>query len=559
MKQIFTTPSGRKFAARLCILVIPALIIFYSSCNKVQDDFDFNKLVKPTWNPEFAIPLVNSTLYLSDFLEDSSNTSIVTNPDKSLSFVFDSDSLISADAGDFVNFPDQSFTFGNEFNVPVIPPGFFDTIGFDYQYQFIPDTSDQRIDSIFLDSGFLKLHGETNLNRDDVQMIITIPDIRNINTREPLVMIADLSNPGGQQDQITFDINVDLSQYKIGLNRVSDTTLNTIDYLMEIVIKGDGNPDLSPYQFNLTGELYDMEFGSTFGYFGRYRLEFNNAFDIGVFQDAIDGSVNIGEHAVKLSFDIHNGIGAPISFVADDLYVTSDVTPPYHVDIELFGPGVPNVFTINSPDISQMGHSVASHLTFSEANFYEAFNIAPQELIYKVAAVTNYGADSSAQNFLLRNSHVSLDVALEFQLFGSIASLSVEDTVRLNFNENPKEIEYLLMRMNLTNGFPIDARAQVYFTDDNYQVIDSLITYDDYILPGATVGGPPEYKVVEPANKITDVVIDKPRLNNIIDADFMILRTKLSTTDENPVKIYEDYNIIFKLGTITGLTVDTNN
>lgn len=559
MKQSFPPESGPKVAVYLLFFLITGFVIFSVSCKKFEEDFDFNKLVTPAWNPEFAIPLVNSTLYLSDFLEDSSNLNIVTNPDKSLSFIYSSDSLVSANAGDFVNFPNQDFSFLNEFDLPAIPPGLFDTISLVENYQFIPDTSTQRIDSIFLEAGFLSINVETNLNRNATELFLTIPDIVNISTKEPLVITGDLSNPGGQQEWVGFDIQVDLSQYKIALNHISDTLQNNISLQLDILIEGDDNPNLSPYQFKLNGELYDLDFNRAFGYLGQYELEFSDSLDIGIFEDAITGTINIGPGAVNLIFNIHSGIGAPVTFVSDELYVTSDVNPPYHVDIELFGPGVPNEFTVNSPDLSQIGESVISKLDFSEANFGEAFNIAPQLLKYHVAAITNYEGDSTIQNFLLDESDITLDVDLEFQVFGSIASFTVEDTVKLDFNENPQEIEYLMMRMNVTNGFPIDAIAQVYFADVNYQILDSLITGDSNILPGATVGGHPDYKVITPANKITDVMIDKPRLNHIIDSEYLIFRTTLSTSNQQLVKIYEDYNIIFKLGTITGLNVDTNN
>lgn len=559
MKQFFTPKNGPKAAFYLLFSIAIALIVIAGACNKFEEDFDFNKLVTPEWNPEFAVPLVNSTLFLSDFLEDSSNLNIVVNPDKSLIFVYSSDSIISANAGDFAGFPDQDFVFLNDFEVPAIPPGFFDTISLVENYQFIPDTSSQRIDSIFLDEGFLSIEVETNLNRDVTILNLTIPDIRTIATNEPLVITGNLNNPNGQQAWVGFDDLVDLSQYKIGLNQISDTVVNNISFLLDIFIQGDDNPNLSPYEFKFNGELYDLEFDRAFGYFSQYELEFVDSLEIGIFEDAINGTINIGERAVSLVFDIHNSIGAPVTFVSEVLEVTSDVNPPYQVGIELFGPGVPNIFTVNSPEISQIGESVVTELDFTEANFAEAFNIAPQWLNYHVAAITNFENDTTAENFLLSESNITLDVDLEFSLFGSIASFTVEDTVKLDFDENPEEIEYMMMRMNLTNGFPIDARAQVYFADIGYIVLDSLIADDSNILPGATVGGAPDYKVIEPAKKITDVMIDKPRLNNIIDSEYLIFRTTLSTSDQQLVKIYEDYNIIFKLGTITGLTVDSNN
>jgi hypothetical protein len=559
MKRTFTTKRGLFRATSTVLSLILLIFLFSVSCKKFEEDFDFDKLVTPTWNPEFAFPLVNSTLYLEDFLEDSSNLSIVTNPDQSLSFIYSDDSIISATAGSFINFLDQSFEYPLSFDLPTLPPGFFDTVNFIETYTFKTEKETQRLDSIFLSEGFLSINGRTDLNRDKAKLRFTVLDIKNIASGEPIEIFANLDNPGGQNSWVYFDTVYDLSQYKMTLNDAQDSLVNTLTYFIDVVIEGDENPDQSPYTFELNGSLTDLEFDKAFGYFSNYELNFSDSLSIGVFEDVISGGVNIGQGSVNLSFDLRNSFGLPVTFITNDLYAYSDVNSPYRVDIELFGPGIPNEFSIASPDISQMGQSVESNLDFTQANFAAAFNLAPTKLYYDLSGITNYDGDTTSQNFILNDNRIVLDVDLEFELFGAIADFTIEDTVLLNFDQNPDEIDYMLFRLNADNGFPIRASAQIYFANSNYQVIDSLLSDDNKILSAAPVGGPPDYRVTGTNQEITDILIDKKRLKNIVAARYLLFRTTLSTTNQDLTKFYEDYNIALKLGCIAGLTVDNNN
>ncbi|MCF8364442.1 MAG: hypothetical protein K9H16_01580 [Bacteroidales bacterium] len=559
MKHFYNPLPGFKLKFKTIVLLFFGASFFYSSCNKFKDDFDFNKMVKPSWNPEFAVPLVNSTLYIADFMKDSSNLNIVSNPDQSLSFIYSGDSILSATAGTFAKLPDQEFNFPQTFNLPPLLPGFFDTINFIENYQFIADTINQRIDSIFLNDGLLYISGQTNLNRDNASLKLTIPDIKNIETGKALEIISVLDNPGGQSSVIYFDTTYQLDDYKIVLNQLGDTLRNSITFILDIIIEGDENPDLSPYEFVVGGSMTSLEFGSAYGYFGKYSLAFADSLEIGLFNDAITGGVAIGEGSVKLTFDIHNSIGTPVTFTAQTLAATSEFTPPYLVDIELFGAGVPNEFSINSPDINHIGENVNTKLDFTQANFAEAFNISPNWLHYNLQGITNFGQDSTVQNFLLNESRISLDVDLEFQLFGSLADLTIQDTVALDFNNNPDEIDYALFRINLTNGFPISASVQAYFADQNFQILDSLMSEDNTVLLGAPTNGAPEYRVTEPKNKVTDILVEKTKLEHIVNSKFLLFKTKLSTSQQELIKIYDDYAMTVKLGAVVGLSIENKN
>lgn len=559
MKHPYKSNKISKSSFIVLLAIFPIFSIVYSSCNKLQDDLDFSKIVKPTWNPKFAIPLVNSTLYLADFFEDSGNLNIITNPDQSLTFVYNSKNLISSSADDFINFPDQEFDFINTFDLPPILSGDFDTLKFVENYQFIPDTSNQRIDSIFLKNGQLVINGKTNLDRDEARLRIIIPDIRSIATNLPLTMEANINNPNGQQAWVYFDTTYKLEDYKILLNHPSDTAQNILTINLDIIIVGVDNPDLSPCEFHLNGSLLSLEFNKTYGYFGRYKLPFSDSLKISLFENVVSGGINIGENAAKLSFDITNSFGTPVTIVVDTLVAHSGVNAPYKVNIDLFGPGEPNIFNINSPGIIQVGETIETVVDFSDANFAEAFNISPRVLYYDLNAITNFYEDPTIQNFILDKSEITLNINLQFELFASIDGFTIEDTVHLDLNENTNTLENMLFRINLTNGFPINAAVQVYFADENYQILDSLITADNNILEGAPVSGAPYYRVTQAVNEITDITIHRPRLDNIVSAKYLLFRTTLSTTNESLVKIYEDYYIQIQLGVIAGINLTTEN
>ena len=551
---LFCVPYLRQAISFIAILLIIFSII---SCNKFKDDFDFSKVATPGWNPEFAIPLINSTLTISDFFEDSSNLFIQVNPDNSLSFVYGMDELFSQKAEDIISVPEQNFSFQSQVDIPPLLPGVFDTLALDYSFPFITDTTGQRLDSIILKNGDMRLNFKTNLNRDEASVKIIIPDIVHAQTGEFLQMNVILNNPGGQSEWVEHEENIPISDYKILLNQEGDA-LNELNFLAEVVMHGDINPDLSPYDFILSGDIRDLEFEKIFGYLGQYELNLNDSLEFSIFEKTLTGGIELGTGTIDVWVDIKNSYGATVTVDADEFYAYSKVNPPYLVDINLFGQGVPNIFAINAPDFQQVGQTIETNLDFSNSNLAQAFNIAPEMLHFDFMAITNPLGDTLASNFILDTSRISLGMDVEMQLFTSISDFIVEDTIDFDLNSNANEIGSLLIRLNTVNRFPLNVDVQIYFADDDYNIIDSLITNtDERILVGAPVSGPPEYKVIEGAAKMTDFEISRQKLDRIVNAEYMMLKAGLSTTDNSLVKIYNDYSLEIKVGTIVGINIES--
>jgi len=544
------------FSKALLVLVVTFFVV---SCGKLADDFNFDLVMTPDWSSEFAIPLINSTYAIGDFFGDSAIEFVQTNPDNSISLVYTSDEMYSSRFEDIINIPDQFFNYQSPFIAPPLPPGSSFEIMLEFPITIGAGSPEQRLDSLILKNGLLQLAGQTNLNRDVTELTVKIPEIIHSATGEALVMVVSLNNPGGQQTNVSYDLSVPISDYKFIFNNTSYSTKNQITLECTLKIVGDNNPDQSPYNFSVTGSFSDLEFESLFGYLGAYNFSLTDSLPITLFSKTIGGGIEVGPDAIDLIVDVKSSTGMPVTFGTEYFYAYSPVNEPNIVDVYFNGAGVPNLLTIQSPDITQVGETVETHIDFENNNLHEAFNIAPEKLFYKFVGITNAEGDSLSSNFVIDTSRISMQLAVEFQIFAAVSKFIIEDTVDFEFDKNIENIDHLLFRINTTNGFPLNASIQVYFADKYFHVLDSLITDPDQtIMQGAPVGGPPEYRVTSTVHKMTDANLTSDRIKNILDAKKMILRAGLSTSNEQLVKIYSDYTIQIQLGTIAGIKIVNN-
>ena len=107
-----------------------------------------------------------------------------------------------------------------------------------------------------------------------------------------------------------------------------------------------------------------------------------------------------------------------------------------------------------------------------------------------------------------------------------------------------------MFRLNADNSFPVDASMQVYLTDDNYMLLDSLFQPNQLIIASGTPGPAPDFKVQSPTRKITDIRIEGDRLDHLGQTSYLIIRATLSTANAGStvVRFYSDYELGVKLG-----------
>jgi hypothetical protein len=101
--------GSRNFISIVFLSAMLISLCFYS-CKK-----DLGKIASPDWNPNLAIPFIESEMTLNDAIEADSN--LIINPDSSLKIVYYDDSIFSINIGEVFQFPEQemheeSFSLG---------------------------------------------------------------------------------------------------------------------------------------------------------------------------------------------------------------------------------------------------------------------------------------------------------------------------------------------------------------------------------------------------------------------------------------------------------------
>ena len=108
-----------------------------------------------------------------------------------------------------------------------------------------------------------------------------------------------------------------------------------------------------------------------------------------------------------------------------------------------------------------------------------------------------------------------------------------------------------MFRLITVNGFPAEGTTQVYLTDTNYFVIDSLISNpNDFFIASGAING--QGRVVTPTKKIVDVIKNQQDVKKWVDSKvrYIIVRGTISTPNNGTtnVKIYRDNTLDVRLG-----------
>ncbi|MEE9463247.1 MAG: hypothetical protein V3V53_15520, partial [Bacteroidales bacterium] len=146
----------------------------------------------------------------------------------------------------------------------------------------------------------------------------------------------------------------------------------------------------------------------------------------------------------------------------------------------------------------------------------------------------------------------------------------VRDTIDFVFNDfydrPPEEIKRLILRLNITNGFPLNVKVQAYFFDENNVLLDSLFQDPQdpaSFIPAATDtdgDGRVEPIIVEPL----EVKLSPQQIDNISSSSYMVVYYTLSTpgAGQNPpenVQFYMDYFFEIIIGAIAELDVNSTD
>jgi hypothetical protein len=139
-----------------------------------------------------------------------------------------------------------------------------------------------------------------------------------------------------------------------------------------------------------------------------------------------------------------------------------------------------------------------------------------------------------------------LEIVLEGSIEFDLSSL----------NQSLEDLQGILLRVNIYNGFPNETLAQAYFLDASSAFIDSMFQEGVISVPPGSVQGSGDN--IDPSLVRRDARFDGVRLEALHDAREILFRAILAFPDLDTTLIpfYPDYFIEVDIGAMLDLSID---
>jgi hypothetical protein len=498
---------------------------------------------------------------MNELLDSANSTQFSTDDDGFMTLAY-RELLESGTAADLVKIQDFKYTTGfeNKLGIPIdlstIPVSFTfsDTI-------WVPVTigiaGDARIDSVIGTSMDLTVDLATQFNLDG----------------EVCVMSQDIIDPQGNVFSLCRNINDPTSVYNL-----EDYTLRLTDTpadrsLIEVIYTINLNPSIGIIQpgdpvVNFTVGLSAISYDVIYGYFGQFYLDLppvNVPLDL--YNPIYQGSFYFEDAELRLIF--RNSFGIPIEMTINDFGLIGRNGQLTTISGgNLPAAGVSTV--LGYPILGEEGQAKVDSfiLNSQNSNLFTVLQTGPSELRLDVEGRVN--PLGTEYNFVVDSSEYEVLMELFLPLNGYADHVVVSDTLDFVFNDYyhnpPEEIKRLILRLNITNGFPLNVDIQAYYFDQNYILLDSLfhdLQDPARFIPSATDtdgDGRVEPLKLEPL----EVELSRQQIDNISSSSYMVVYYTLTTpgADQIPpenVQFYLDYFFEVLIGAIAELDVNSTD
>ena len=508
---------------RLSICSIFLFAILFYACNKIEDVQDGN------YEAEFAIPLFQTETSLKSILDNLSDSTYVTLGNDGIIKLNYEGNLVARSSNDIF----ELFSLGAvEVN---------DTV-FQVPYE-LPNSID--INLVRFKDGTVVFNFKS-FHEQDVQVNFTIPQL----SKNGEVFSKDFT--------VVYDGMVPIE--KTGIYTINDYELTSDDNNITILyeaIKADGVRDTLS---QVIMAFANFEFSYAEGFLGTDIYEIGvDTIPIDFFQDWITGDIYFVEPQIYIT--VVNSFGFPVRSLfhyIEVLTVDGTVLPLESIYINNSDDG----FLFEYPGLDEIGETKETVFSFNNqnSNIDDVLGSGPLEVRYDIDGLANpTNVDNSNVGFMTCESELKVQVAVELPIYGQASGFAAFDTLQLDtFDLNLDfgeygEIDWAEFKLVSDNGLPLDVYAQVYFLNDDNNVIDSLLDGQQNIIAAAPVNA--QGQVEEPFEKITYITMTSDRLDKIRQAKNMVINTSFFSYNNGsvPVKIFANDAVELRMGVKLGV------
>lgn len=544
MKNLFKTISAS--------LLVGSLLF---ACT--EDYFDFDKMTYEEWRPEFAVPLINTSLTLEDIIIKSDSGGLInTNADGILEVIYES-SVLNTLGNRAYEVPAQNFTDTFTQTIPAFNPGIPITIDQSIELDFQDSTnSGIIIDSMLLKQGLLALTLEnefpydidiiakfrtfTDANGDTLNLNYNIPAAT---SARPIQVRSETRDLTGYKINLTQDANGNPAENKIPID------LKIIVNLVTGVGATNGE------EIRLSSSISNIKFKEFFGYLGNSIRELEkDTFNVELFKNFTSSNFFISNPTLNVT--VFNSFAVPINF--DFLFLKAIIDKKNEV-LPFDIPSTLQPLVLNSP--TKYGREITNiQLDRNNSNLDTILSSLLNKIAFDSEIQFNpNGVPAAGQprNFLTDTSDIGLDVQFVIPFEGRAAGFFIEDTVDFNF-EIADDLSNGLIRVIAQNGFPMKVAFQLTFLDSANNQIDQLFPAGlSSLVPSSIVGANGE--TIAESEQKTDIEISGDRLKKLTAGRKVAIKAQLNTTEasqQKNVKFKTDYRLGLSLGLKAGILID---
>ncbi len=564
MNRIMLISKSRNSWVRACFALCLVALFSLTGCKK--EYFELDRVKDATWNPELAVPLIKSTVTVPEVLDRFDDDEIIVVDTTGILALKYFSEIFSISADSVLIFQDQSatqfypllpsdITTLNGGNAVVVP-----TITAEVGCDMANMSHAPEIHSVSFKNGTMTI-GVTSQHSYPSDITLQMPGLVNATSGQSFSQgVVGVSSSNPQTVTLSLqDWTMDLTLGSQGFNEIrviTDATINP---------GGSGNPgDRIDVSIGLTG----MEFSSVIGDV-KMQTFGSPASDVRIrfFENQQDGDIYWADPRVKAVFT--NGLGAEVQLNVQQLdFVSTSGT------IALTGPLNGTTTIAHNSTIGGTAETVID-VNNSNSNIVTVAADEPNKLLYQVGAVTNPNGVGSGLNWFLDTSRVKLDMEVYLPFHGRAEGFAKADTTEVEIfpiDGDIKEIEYVTFRLIIDNGFPADARAQVYFydstlVDSNFvgipTPIDSMFgAGEGVVFASPTPDGSGRIDQNNKMRSVLDITLDREKLEKLEAMKFTHLVSKgwvdTYNSGQTEIRVFSDYSMDLYLGVIVKIKADVD-
>lgn len=504
----------------------------------------------PSWDVDIVAPLLRTNLSLSNLIADSL---LASAPDGALSIAFDGNVFrLSLDT--LVNIPDETIqeTFILPFGtIKLAPGGAIPTLG-NAQEETKYDLNSVELKEVKIRSGSITFELSSSIQ----EVVELTYQMQNALKGGVPFSISELVPAGTQTSMATITRTYDLSGYSIDMRGVNLNDFNTVVAQFAAIISPAATDSViisqgDQFDIKYTFNSIKTEFAA--GYFGSSDVTDSFTDTINLFRNIPSGYLDLD--SIGMIMKIENGFGIDAQLKIDTLQSINTISgASVNLNHSIIGNSINvsralNFATLQTP-FTYSEYSLT--MNTSNSNVDALIETLPDQFKYTYTMKINpFGNNSNGNDFIYYTSDLKIGVDLKIPARFSADGLTIVDTVDFDLGKDPKsEHEKTIIGgffyLFAKNGFPFDARLQVYLYDENFSLIDSLILSQANLISAAPIGI--DNKVTAKLESRLDIPVDDNKVIGFEKAKKAIVKAVFTTKPSNQiVTIYDDYNIDLKL------------